>query len=170
MTPTKNPISDGKTKAAQQLYHLVHSTSSGKPLCGVVAADVLVGSYAEHLDTSTPANVRWVREVFGGDGKPVTPCQMCLSLYPPALLDVVPFELTIKVRFNPNDAFHGYNISADAHGVIKDISQRIPVSPSMTFFSAKWIGDLRFSLDVDASQFAPFVEQTNKTNTKGVTE
>lgn len=148
---------------AGQPYHLVDATSRGKPLCGDTSFGALIGSYVEHLDASTPENVRWVREVFDSDGKSVTPCSLCVSLYPSILLDVVPFDLTIKIHFTPNEAFRGYDVTATAFASVGERRRRVTASPNLGYFSARWIGGLHFSVDVDADRVVPLVEHANKT-------
>lgn len=161
MTPTKRIIGTEKEEIASARYHLVHEDSDGKPLCGVSAGDVKIGAYVEHLD-DTSENVRWVREIFDSNGKAVVPCQVCLSLYPPVLLDVVPFNLTINLHFKPNKTVTGYNITTSASADIGDIRRQVDVLPAMSYFSATWIGDLRFSMDVNANSIVPLVERANK--------
>src|SRR5262245_61562139 len=60
--------------------HLVTPSSQGYPLCGEPSPDALIGSYCEHLEGE-----RWVREVFGKDGKAGKPCPTCLASYPSML-------------------------------------------------------------------------------------
>lgn len=163
MTPTKTKHTDGKVEAAQRLFHLVDSTSKGKPICGETSPDALIGSYVEHLDETTPENVRWVREVFDSDGKPVTACSHCVSLYPSVLLDVVPFDLTIRIHFKPNEAFRGYDVTATAFASIGEKRRHVTAAPNLGYFAARWIGGLQFSVDVDANRIVPLVEQANKT-------
>lgn len=158
---TKRTQPDGKEEIATQPYHLVHVSSDGKPLCGVSAGDAKIGAYVEHLD-DTSENVRWVREIFDSNGKAVVPCHVCLSLYPPVLLDVVPFNLTINLYFKPNKAVTGYNITTSASAKVGDIRGRVDVLPALSYFSATWLGNLRFSLDVDANSIVPLVECANK--------
>lgn len=163
MTPTKNKHSDGKKKPVEPIFHLIHVTSGGKPLCGNPSPDALIGSYAEHLDGTTSDNVRWVREIFDSNGKTVSPCPICLSVYPPVLLDVVPFDVTINLQFKPNKGLNGYNVTTNGSASVGDICRKIDALPALSFFSASWLGSLRFSLDVDANPIVPLVEHANKT-------
>lgn len=162
MPPTKITHSDEKEETATEPYHLIHVSSDGKPLCGVTAGDVKIGSYSEHLDDTASENARWVREIFDRNGKAVTPCPACLSRYPPVLLDVVPFEVTINLHFKPNKASSGYNITTSASAAIGEDRRQIDASPALSYFSASWLGNLRFSLDVDANPIVPLVEHANK--------
>ena len=163
MKSTNPQISDDEAKTAKPLHHLVHATSKGRPLCGDSSIDALIGSYVEHLDTTSPGNVKWVREVFGAVGEPVEPCPFCISLYPPALIDIVPFNLNIVLNFKPSSVSVGYDVSSEAFAEINGIRSQIKVFPGLLYFSAKWIGSLNFSVDVDANPVVPFVEHANKT-------
>lgn len=144
MTPTKNRPTCDKAEIAETTFHLVHPTSGGQPLCGVRAPSAMIGSYVEHLDTSSAENPRWVREIIGSDGKAVTPCALCLSLYPAALIDVVPFDLVITVHFRPNESTRGYNVTSSAFATVGGKRRAIEAYPQLTYFSAKWIGTLEF--------------------------
>lgn len=58
MAPTKNRLTDGKAEIAETTIHLVHPTSGGQPLCGVRAPSAMIGSYVEHLDTTSTAPLK----------------------------------------------------------------------------------------------------------------
>ena len=162
MTPTKNNISDGTKKLAEPIFHLVHATSGGKPLCGDPSPDALIGSYVEHLDGTTAENTQWVREIFDRSGKAVSPCPICLSIYPPVLLDVVPFDITINLHFKPNRALSGYDVTTISSAQVGAVRRNIDALPALSYFSARWLGSLRFALDVDANPIVPLVEHANK--------
>lgn len=66
-------------------FHLVNEASQGKPLCGEDSTDAKIGAYVEHLENSD-GEVRWVRGVFGPNGKPVQGCEACLARYRPVLV------------------------------------------------------------------------------------
>ena len=162
MTPTKIKIVDDEQKPGE-LVHLIHVTSGGKPLCGNPSPDALIGSYSEHLDGTASETVRWVREIFDSNGKTVPPCPICLSLYPPVFLEIVPFDLTINLHFKPSTDHKGYNIDTKSFANICGVSRSIDAFPDLIYFSARWLGSLTFSLDVDANSIVPLVEYANKT-------
>ena len=162
MSPTKKTPAVGNVEPAEIVFHLVHPTSNGKPLCGADSSTASIGSYVEHLDATNPQNVRWVREVCDADGKPVSPCSLCISLYPSVLLDIVPFDLTIKIEFKPHELFRGYDVSASALGTVRGKRIEIKAYPGLSYFTARWIGSLQFSIDIDADSIVPLVESANK--------
>lgn len=147
--------------AASPRYHLVTVGSKGKPLCGETSSDAAIGSYVEHLDTSTGEAV-WVREVFGPNGKPVEPCHSCFAAYPSDLKQIIPFEIHVLVRFEPDLTLSGYNLSAKATAQFEDRKEDVKAYPKLSFTSAKWFYNLSFGLDLDANSLVPWVNKANR--------
>ena len=148
-------------------HHLVTPASHGKPLCGEASLDVAIGSFVEHLDD----NREFVREIFGQGGKPATPCQECLTLYP--LLAnfrrderepkrITPFNLRVNVAFVPDGRLAGYRLNAHGIAEIGDRHVVVGVFPQLSYSSAQWFHLLSFNMGIDANLIVPLVNRANK--------
>ena len=149
------------SSAREPFYHLATEASKHQPICGDQSPDALIGSYVEHLDTSSE-EVRWVREVFGAHGKPVKACPNCFSAYPSALKQITPFSVNVHIQFKPDKEFKGYRVTADAEAQIGDKRETVKACPGLAFTSAQWFSGLNFRMDIDANSIVPWVNQANK--------
>jgi hypothetical protein len=144
-----------------QIFHLVTKESRGRPLCGESSPSALIGSYVEHLDTSGD-EVRWVREVFGPNGKPVNACWRCFYTYPYEIKQITPFSVVVTAQFEPNKMFCGYDCNASAIAQIGDQYERVKVYSDLGFKSAQWFDIWKFGMHVDATAIVPWIHKANK--------
>jgi hypothetical protein len=147
--------------AEGHVFHLITLASQGKPLCGIVSPSLLIGSYVEHLETSGD-EVRWVREVFGPGGKPVRGCERCLDAFPSELKRIAPFEIDVKVRFEPDRAFSGYDVTASAIAQIGNRQEPVKAYPLVPFVTARRLHQLQFEIEVFANSIVPWIQHANK--------
>ena len=147
--------------AANPIFHLATPDSKGQPLCGEQSPYAPIGSYVEHLDTSS-GDVRWVREVFGSNGKPVDPCPQCFSAYPCIPKQITPFSINVNVQFDPDKESVGYRVTAKGEACIGDKREPIKAFPGLAFTSARWFYGLNFRIEIDANSIVPWVNNANK--------
>ncbi len=149
------------TVATSPFYHLVTKDSRGKPLCSEDSPNALIGSYVEHVEASN-GEARWVREILGPGGKPVSGCPRCLNLYPAELKQITPFAVMVTVNFEPDTAFSGYRPTVSAFAQIGDTRTVVEAYPSFAFITAKRLQGLQFSLGLNCQTIVPWVNKANR--------
>lgn len=151
----------GFSVATGSIFHLATTDSRDKPLCGDLSPDAEIGSYVERVDTSG-GEPRWVREVLGRGGQVVAGCGKRISLYPSELKQILPFAVIVTVRFEPNEAFSGYDVHTSGIAQIENKQELVKTSPQLNFITAKWLYNLQFGIGINANAIVPWINKANR--------